>query len=68
MHPDLMMNIARQRSDQMRSQARDAALARGMRKAGRARRSGNGDAAVLPAVPDYVPETFEDARVGHPAS
>jgi hypothetical protein len=68
MHPDLMIEVTRLRIRDMRSQARDAKLARSLRKAARAQRSGKAQAADLPVIPDYVHEMFTEPNTGHPVA
>jgi hypothetical protein len=66
MHPDLMIEVNRQHIRDIRSQARDAGLARSLRRVMRARRSG--EVADLSAIPDYVTEMFDEASVSHPVA
>jgi hypothetical protein len=68
MHPDLMIEVTRLRISDMRSQARDARLARSLRQAARARRSGKANVADLPVIPDYVHEMFAETSTGHPVA
>jgi hypothetical protein len=68
MHPDLMVEVTRLRISDMRSQARDDRLARTLRKAARAQRSGKAKAADLPVIPDYVHELFGETSTGHPVA
>ena len=68
MHPDLMVEVTRLRINDMRSQARDARLARALRKAARAQRSGKAKVADLPVIPDYVHEMFVETSTDHPVA
>ena len=68
MHPDLMVEVTRLRINDMRSQARDARLARALRKADRAQHSGKTKVADLPVIPDYVHEMFTETSTGHPVA
>ena len=68
MHPDLMVEVTRLRINDMRSQARDARLARALRKAARAQRSGKATVADLPVIPDYVHEMFVETSTDHPVA
>jgi len=68
MHPDLMIEVTRLRISDMRSQARDARLARALRKAARAQRSGKAKVADLPVIPDYVHEMFRETSTEHPVA
>lgn len=64
MHPDLMMEIARQRTAERYEAARQAGQRRALRKAARARR-GHATAPIavdLPPIPDYVDGTFRTAE------
>ena len=56
----LMLEVSRQRTIEWHEAARQAGLARAVRKAIRARRSRAraADAISLPSVPDYVDGTF----------
>lgn len=60
MHPDMMREVARQRGAERREAARNASLARALRKALRAQRTRAQapDNFVVPAIPDYVDGTF----------
>jgi len=63
MHPDLMLELARQRTSERHEAARNASLARALRKAVRAQR-GRAEAAdtfAVPPIPDYVDGTFRGA-------
>jgi hypothetical protein len=64
MHPDIMLELARQRNSERRKAAGDASLARALRKAIRAQRSHAEapDAFVVPPIPDYVDGTFRGAE------
>ena len=67
MHPDVMRELADQRGREMRAQAREAALARRIRKEMR-RRTAAAAEFVLPPIPDYVDGTFRDMELaGHGA-
>ena len=68
MHPDLMAEVTRLRINDMRAEARTARLARSLRKAARARRSGSAEGTDLPVVPDYVHEMFGETSTGHPVA
>jgi hypothetical protein len=68
MHPDLMVEVTRLRINDMRSEARSARLARSLRRAARARRSGSAKMADLPVIPDHVHEMFGDTSTGHPVA
>jgi len=66
MHPDVMRELANQRGREMRARAREAALARRIRKEMRRRTAAAGF--VLPRIPDYVDGTFRDTELaGHDA-
>ena len=69
MHPDIMGEVARQRGAERREAARNASLAKAMRKAIRAQRSRTEapDDYVVPAIPDYVDGTFHVADDAVPA-
>lgn len=64
MHPDMMREVVRQRSAERREAARNASLARALRKALRAQRTRTQapDNFVVPAIPDYVDGTFHIAE------
>ena len=65
MHPDLMRELANQRGREMRAQAREATLARRIRREMR-RRTAAAAEFVLPRIPDYVNGTFGDTELaGH---
>jgi hypothetical protein len=69
MHPDIMREVASQRAAERRDAARNASLARAMRKAIRAQRN-RADAPDnfdVPAIPDYVDGTFHAAENDAPA-
>jgi hypothetical protein len=67
MHPDVMRELANQRGREMRARAREATLARRIRKEMR-RRTGAAAEFVLPRIPDYVDGTFRDTELaGHDA-
>jgi hypothetical protein len=68
MHPDLMAEVTRLRITDMRAQARDAGLARSLRRAARAQRSGKAAVADLPVIPDYIHEMFAETSTGHPVA
>ena len=68
MHPDLMAEVTRLRISDMRTEAREARLARELRKAARARRSATPKPADLPVIPDYVHEMFGETSTGHPVA
>jgi hypothetical protein len=68
MHPDLMVEVTRLRITDMRSEARDARLARSLRRAARAQRSGKAMVADLPVIPDYIHEMFAETSTGHPVA
>jgi uncharacterized MAPEG superfamily protein len=69
MHPYLMAEMARQRDAERREAARNARLARALRKAIRAQRTRaeTPDSFVVPAIPDYVDGTFHVADDAVPA-
>jgi len=64
MHPDLMLELARQRASERQEAARHASLARALRKAVRAQRhrAEAPDTFVVPPIPDYVDGTFRGAE------
>jgi len=64
MHPDIMREVARQRSQERRDAARNASLARALRKAIRAQRTRTQapDTLAVPAIPDYIDGTFQGAE------
>ena len=65
MHPDVMRELANQRGREMRARAREATLARRIRKE---RRTAAAAEFVLPRIPDYVDGTFRDTELaGHDA-
>jgi hypothetical protein len=63
MHPDIMREVASQRAAERREAARNANVARALRKAIRAQRHRNEapDTFVVPTIPDYVDGTFDAA-------
>jgi hypothetical protein len=63
MHPDIMREVATQRAAERREAARNASMARALRKAIRAqrRRTEAPDTFVVPTIPDYVDGTFDAA-------
>lgn len=65
MHPDIMREVVNQRTAERREAARNAGIARALRKAIRAQRNRTGapDTIVVPAIPDYVDGTFRGAEV-----
>lgn len=60
MHPDFMGEVARQRIAERHEAARNASIAKALRKAIRAQRTRAEapDTFVVPAIPDYVDGTF----------
>ena len=64
MHPDVMRELADQHGREMRARAREAGLARRLRKELRAQRSRAKacDMLVMPRIPDYVDGTFHDTE------
>ena len=62
MHPDVMRELADQRGRQMRARAREATLARRIRKEMRLRTAAAAGF-VLPRIPDYVDGTFRDTEL-----
>lgn len=64
MHPDIMRELASQRGAERRSAARNASVARALRKAIRAQRTRAEahDNFAVPAIPDYVDGTFHVAE------
>jgi len=69
MHPDLMLEVARQRASERREAARNARLARALRIAVRAQRTRDEapDTFVVPPIPDYVDGTFSGTHTQVPA-
>jgi hypothetical protein len=69
MHPDIMREVATQRAAERREAARNASMARALRKAIRAQRhrAETPDTFVVPAIPDYVDGTFDVAGSDVPA-
>jgi hypothetical protein len=68
MHPDMLRELADQRTSERRSRAEEARQASSLRRALRARRH-HDDAAgafVVPPIPDYVDGTFRED--GHAAA
>ncbi len=65
MHPDIMREVVNQRAAERREAARNASLARALRKAIRAQRNRSKapDTFAVPAIPDYVDGTFRGAEV-----
>jgi hypothetical protein len=62
MHPDMAWEIIRQRSGEMRAQAKRDSEARAAREAARGRRDrAAAEAVPMPRVPDYVDGTFREA-------
>jgi hypothetical protein len=67
MHPDMMRELADQRGREMHARAREAMLARRIRK-GMRRRTAAAAEFVPPRIPDYVDSTFRDMELaGHGA-
>jgi hypothetical protein len=67
MHPDVTRELADWRGREMRGRAREAALAKRIRKEMR-RRTAAAAEFVLPRIPDYVDGTFRDTELaGHDA-
>jgi hypothetical protein len=67
MHPDVTRELADWRGREMRGRAREAALAKRIRKEMR-RRTAAAAEFVLPRIPDYVDGTFRDRELaGHDA-
>ena len=65
MHPDVMQELAIQRGREMRARAREARLARRIRKQMRSRTAA-AVVQVLPVIPDYVDGAFGDTELaGH---
>jgi hypothetical protein len=64
MHPDMAREIIRQRSGELRAQAKRDGQARAARAAARARRNHAAaqEAVPMPRVPDYVDGTFREAQ------
>ena len=69
MHPDIMRDVANQRATERRAAARNASTARALRKSIRAQRHHTRapEDFVLPAIPDYVDDTFHAAAQEMPA-
>ena len=69
MHPDIMREVASQRAAERREAARNASVARALRKAIRAQRHRTEapDTFVVAAIPDYVDGTFDVAGNEVPA-
>ena len=67
MHPDVMRELANQRGREMEARARQATLARRIRKQMRSRTAAAAEQ-VLPRIPDYADSTFLDTELaGHSA-
>ena len=67
MHPDVMRELANQRGREIEARAREATLARRIRKETR-RRTAAAAEYVLPRIPDYADSTFLDTELaGHSA-
>ena len=67
MHPDVMRELANQHNREMGARAREARLARRIRKETR-RRTAAAAEYILPRIPDYVDSTFRDTELaGHGA-
>jgi hypothetical protein len=62
MHPDVMRELANQRGREMRARAREAALAKRIRKEMRRRTAAAADLILL-RKPDYVDATFRDSEL-----
>jgi hypothetical protein len=64
MHPDLIRTLINQRANDTRAAAREARLARSVRKLHRARRdlAELDDTFFVPQIPDYVEAMFGDTR------
>jgi hypothetical protein len=62
MHPDVMRELANQRGREMRARAREAGLAKRIRKEMRGRTAAAAEFA-LPRIPDYVDGTFHDMEL-----
>jgi len=59
MHPDVMGEMIRQRSEERQAEARQTNLVRTLRRALRQRSRTEGqDTFVVPPIPDYVDGTF----------
>ena len=69
MHPDVMGEVMRQRNAERQVEARQANLARALRKRLRQRSRTEGqDTFVVPPIPDYVDGTFRtDENAGNHA-
>jgi hypothetical protein len=65
MHPDLMRSLMNQRASESRAAARDARLARNVRKLRRVERdlATLANTFIVPAIPDYVDAMF--GETGH---
>lgn len=64
MHPDLMRELANQRDREVRTRAREAMLARRIRREQRTR-PGSAETSgmlIMPRIPDYVDGTFRDTE------
>jgi hypothetical protein len=66
MHPEILRELGTQRNSEMRARADHASLVRmagkAVRAARRARRAaGQADALIVPAIPDYVDGSFQEA-------
>jgi hypothetical protein len=69
MHPDLMRYLANQRGSEMRARARQATLARRIRRELRRRTTAAVTAGfALPRIPDYVDGTFRDTELARPGA
>jgi hypothetical protein len=67
MHRDVMRELANQRGREMEARAREARLARRIRKQMRSRTTEAGEQ-VLPQIPDYVDDALGDTELaGHGA-
>jgi hypothetical protein len=66
MHPEIMLEVARQRQEEGLRAAKNASLAKAVRKAIRAQRTRTEapDTFVVPPIPDYVDGSFHGAE-GH---
>ena len=66
MHPDVMRELANQHNREMGARAREARLARRIRRETRGRTAAAGY--VLPRIPDHAGSTFGDTELaGHSA-